>query len=119
LFALEATITIKGKPSNLVIDGSRFTKVILLEGALSIHVMNSHRVHVINNSGVSSINIDRTHGAFFTLNDGNADISISGSSEISLNLPKEDPELVEIPTQIKTKIKQGKVHTLLVSANNK
>jgi len=112
LYGLDATLTIKGKPTSLFIDCSTFTKVILLDGANSIHVINSQRVEVVSCAPVSNINIERTHDCIIGLTDVNAEITVCGSSHVMLNLPKEEnsENIVEIPTQIKTKIKQGKVH---------
>jgi len=117
---MDATITIKGKPVSLVIDSSTFTKVTLTDGANSIHVLNSQRVEVVSCAPVSTINIERTLDCVIGLSDANSEINACGSRDITLNLPKEEnPDVIEIPTQVKTKIKQGKLQTVLVSANNK
>jgi len=120
LYCNGAAITVKGTSTSLVIDGCTSTKVILTEGTTSVHVVNSQRVELLTQAVVPSITIERTQGCILSLLDTNSDITTESSSNIQLNLSKSDNDnTIEIPTHVKSKIKQGKAHTTLVLTNQR
>jgi len=111
LSSSNASILIKGSTSSLTIEGCSYSKITISDPIPNIIIFNSQRIEFIAQAPISNINLERTSGCTLNLIDANADITVSGSSNLVLNLP--DP--IEIPTQLKSKIKQGKVHTVPTS----
>jgi len=118
LYCTNSSIFVKGKASNIIIDGCVFSKITLTE-ASSLTVTNCHRIEISFSGSINSITIDRTHGCTLNLTESAAgqslEVNAIASSHVFVAVPEDQGgEVCEIPTQIKTKVKHGKLSSTLV-----
>lgn len=108
-----ATIDVKGKCKSIVLDNCKKTNVNFDEVFSTFETVNSSRIKILCREKCSAAAIDKTDGIVLTLPATSMDTSItaSKSSEMNVQFPGPDGDLVEkpIPEQYVHKIKDGHV----------
>ena len=108
-----ATITIVGKCKSIIVDSCKKTKVYFDSVMASFEVVNSQRIHVEIKEKCPAVAIDKTDGIVvnLSLNAMDTEIVASKSSEMNVQWPGADGELVErpIPEQFVHRIKNGAI----------
>jgi len=121
-YCINSNISVKGKSSNIIIDGCAYSKVTIVEAA-TLTISNCHRVEITCSSNINSVTIDKTHGCTLTLPEPSSSLEVlaTGSSQLFVAVPAEEQalEICEIPTQIKTKVRHGKLTSTLVEGGSK
>lgn len=119
LYCSNSNIFVKGKSSNVVIDGCSFSKITLSETS-ALTVSNCYRVEIVCPSSIGGISIDKTNGCTLSLTEPGTSLEVnaSGSSNLFVAVPEEQGvEVHEIPTQIKAKVRHGKISSTLIEGN--
>ena len=108
-----ATIDVKGKCKSIVLDNCKKTNVNFDEVFSTFETVNSSRIKILCREKCSAAAIDKTDGIVLTLPATSMDtpITASKSSEMNVQFPGADGELVEkpIPEQYIHRIKDGQV----------
>lgn len=96
-----ATIILKGKAKNIVLDSAKSTKLIFDSAVSSIEIVNCQRVQIQCLDKVPLISIDKTDGcvSYISLNNKDVQFVTSKSSEMNVQFPKAEgsDECVEVP----------------------
>jgi len=111
-------VTVKGKVSSVALDSCTKTGVIFDTAVVSLEMVNCKGTKAQVNVSVPSITVDNTSGAtiFLAKDAQGAEVYTSKSTEVNLNVAKEDGDFQEtpIPSQFVTKFTNGKWHTAAV-----
>jgi len=111
-------VTVKGKCSSVALDNCTKSGVIFDTAVASLEIVNCKGAKAQINGSVPSIVVDNTAGAtIFIGKDGKgAEVYTSKSTEVNLNVTKDDGDFHEtpIPSQFVTKYINGKWVTVAV-----
>jgi adenylyl cyclase-associated protein len=108
-----ATIDVKGKCKSIVLDSCKKTNINFDEVFSTIETVNSSRIKILCREKCAAAAIDKTDGIVLTLPASSLEtpITASKSSEMNVQFPGPDGDLVEkpIPEQYVHRILDGKV----------
>jgi hypothetical protein len=114
LYCRAASITIKGAPSRVVIDGCTHTSVVMDEAPAVVDIVNCFHAKFKAKGNVTAVNVIKTQGAKIFLDGSNSadtELTVSMSSNIKLTTNEGDNKTeYVVPTKLKVKTKGGKIN---------
>jgi len=114
LYCRAASITIKGSPSRVIIDGCSHTSVVMDEAPAVVDIVNCFHAKLKARGNVTAVNVVKTQGAKIFLDGSNSadtELSVSMSSNIRLTTNEGDNKTeYVVPTKLKIKTKGGKIN---------
>lgn len=96
---IDAHITVAGKCKSIILDGCKKTQLYLDTAFASMEVVNCQRIQVHVRERVPSVAIDKTDGiaVYLAATSMDTEITASKSSEMNVNFPGPDGEMIERP----------------------